>query len=395
VLLVDLAYVEFADEDPTDVVLSLPNAVAFRTLSKAYGLAGLRVGYALGPATVIGWMKAAGNPYTVSGPSVHVALRRMVEAEDEVATYVAKVRAQRDGLAALLATLGARPLRSQANFVFARDDRADWIRDGLAGLGIGVRTWPGHPELGDAVRINVPGDDAVLDRLTAGLKAVLAPEAILFDMDGVLADVSGSYRAAIVQTAAHFGADVSPDDIRAAKAKGNANNDWVLTQRLLAERGLDVPVAAVTDVFENLYQGTAVEPGLKATERLMMTREALARLAARVPLAIVTGRPRKDAWDFLDRHGLSDLFREVVVMEDGPAKPDPFPVAEAMRRLGVTAAWMIGDTPDDVRAARAAGAVPIGVTPPGEDHGRSSEVLTRAGAARVLPDLSAFEELLP
>jgi histidinol-phosphate aminotransferase len=395
VLLVDLAYVEFADVDPTDVVLSLPNAVAIRTMSKAYGLAGLRVGYALGPAEVIGWMRAAGNPYTVTGPSAAIAEARLAQGAPEVAAYVAAVRRQRGALGATLAQLGAASQASEANFVFARHPRAAWVRDALAGLGIGVRTWPDHPTLGDAVRINVPGDDAVAARLTHGLHAALAPDAVLFDLDGVLADVSQSYRAAIAATAAAFGAPVTPDEIRAEKARGDANNDWILTHRLLAARGRTVPLDAVIADFEARYQGTDGMPGLKATERLIWPADALARLAARVPLAVVTGRPRADAQAFLAQHGLLPHFRAVVVMEDGPAKPDPFPVREALRRLGVRTAWMIGDTPDDVRAARAAGVVPLGVVAPGEDPDAARATLTAAGAARVLTDPAALEELLP
>lgn len=394
VLLVDLAYVEFADEDLTDVVLSLPNAIGFRTLSKAWGLAGLRVGYAFGPATLVGWLRAAGNPYTVSGPSVHLACSRLDDGV-EVDAFLDRVKAQRDGLTALLAGLGADALRSQANFVFCRTPHAAWIRDGLAGLGIGVRTWPGHDHLGDAVRINVPGDAAVLARLTASLRTVLAPEAVLLDMDGVLADVSGSYRAAIVQTAAHFGVTVTGEMIRAAKAVGNANNDWILTRRLMADQGVDVPLDQVTAQFEARYQGTAASPGLKATERLLLDAERFAALAARYPIAVVTGRPRADAHAFLDQHGLGHLVTTVVAMEDAPAKPDPAPVQLALTRLGVTRAWMVGDTPDDQRAARAAGVVPLGVVPPGEDPTVSAPVLTAAGAARVLPDVTALLELLP
>lgn len=395
VLLVDLAYVEFADEDLTAVVRELPNAVGFRTMSKAYGLAGLRVGYAFGVPEVIGWMRAAGNPYSVSGPSIHLAMKRLVDAHDVVHAYIARVRAQRDGLADLLTRLGARPMRSQANFVFARTDQAGWIRDGLAGLGIGVRTWPGHAMLGDAVRINVPGEDAVLERLTHALTTVLAPEAVLLDMDGVIADTSSSYRESIVRTCAQLGVHITRDDVAEIKALGNANNDWVVTQRLLSQNGVDVPLDEVTRRFEDLYQGVPGTPGLKNTERLLFPRDAFEALSKRYPIAIVTGRPRKDAHEFLALHGLTDLVQAVVCMEDGPIKPDPFPVQEALRQLGLTRAWMVGDTPDDVRASRAAGVVPIGVPSPGEDPERAADTLTSSGAARVLPDITYLPELLP
>lgn len=404
-LLVDLAYVEFADEDLTDLALSLPNALVFRTLSKAWGLAGLRVGYVAGPAPAVAWLRSAGHPYTVSGPSTHLAARRLATGQGVVDDYVFRVRDQRDGLGALLAELGSSPLPSQANFVFTRDLRAPWIRDGLAGLGIGVRTWPDHPTLGDAVRISVPGEPEALDRLERGLRAVLRPEALLFDMDGVLADVSGSYRRAIVATAAAFGTSVDESEIRAAKAAGDANNDWKLTQRLLAAHGVEVPLDRVIEVFESLYLGTGDAPGFRSTERLLVDRGTLVRLKGRVRLAVVTGRPRAQALHFLETHGLTDLFEVVVAMEDGPAKPDPFPVTEALRRLGLTRAWMIGDTVDDVVAARAAGVVPVGVVAPGEEPARVASLLGRAGAARVWTNLntnspsgvgpSPLEELLP
>jgi HAD superfamily hydrolase (TIGR01509 family) len=52
-------------------------------------------------------------------------------------------------------------------------------------------------------------------------------------------------------------------------------------------------------------------------------------------LAVVTGRPRADCDKFLQTHGIATLFDACVCMEDGPPKPDPFPVARACQLLGV------------------------------------------------------------
>ncbi len=394
VVLVDLAYGEFADEDLTPLALRLPNALVFRSLSKAWGLAGLRVGYVMGPTTIVAWLRAAGQPYAVSGPSLWLAARRL-EAEDAMETFVARVREERAALTGLLATLGAAPLPSQANFVFARARDPVWIRDALAGLGVGVRAWPGHPRLADAIRVTCPGDSVAFSRLCEGLRAALAPEAILFDMDGVLADVSSSYRMAITGTAAMYGVTLTPDEIWTAKRRGNANNDWVLTRDLLRARGVDAPLQQVTDRFEALYQGTDDLPGLWANERLLVDRAWLVRLAARRPLAIVTGRPRLDCERFLRQHDLTDLFQAVVVMQDAPLKPDPAPVHLALRRLGVSRAWMLGDTPDDVRASRGAGVVPLGVVGPGESAAAARASLLSVGAARVLDRVEDVEALLP
>jgi HAD superfamily hydrolase (TIGR01548 family) len=393
-LIVDLAYTELADEDLTPAVLALPGAVAIRSLSKAWGLAGARVGYAAGPAEIIGWLRAAGHPYAVSGPSLAAARVRLQTGGDRVRAWADRVREERGVLVRLLAGLGASAAPSQANFVLGRFADASWVRDALAGLGIAVRAFPGAPGLEDALRITVPGDAGAFARLRRALETALAPQALLLDMDDTLADAGRSYRRATVETAASFGVAVTLEDITAAKAAGDANDDWKLTWRMIRERGAEATLAGVTARFEELYQGTEDRPGLRATETLLVERAVLERLAARLPLGIVTGRPRRDAEIFLEQQGIRDLFGALVTMDDGPLKPDPAPIRLALERLGVERAWMIGDTPDDVRAARAAGAVPVGVIAPTDDPGIAREAMYGAGAARVLDRAADIEEVL-
>jgi HAD superfamily hydrolase (TIGR01548 family) len=277
--------------------------------------------------------------------------------------------------------------------VLARFDDPVWVKDGLEGLGIAVRAWPGRERLENALRITLPGDEVRFRRLLEGLRAVLAPEALLLDLDGVLADVSGSHREAVRQTAARFGVTVSPEEIGAAKRRGGANNDWELTWRLVTAGGAEASLDEVTRAFEALYHGDRSRPGLRERERALIDATGLARLKRGRPLAIVTGRPRDDAWRFLRRFGLDGEVDVLVGLEDGPAKPAPDPVRLALDRLGVRRAWMVGDTVDDVRAARAAGVVPIGVLPPGDDAEATGGALTGAGAARVLEPIDGLTAL--
>lgn len=95
------------------------------------------------------------------------------------------------------------------------------------------------------------------------------PTAVLLDMDGVIAEVKRSYRAAIVQTCAALGVKVTDQMVSEEKLRGNANNDWVLSQRLLKNGGKDVPLPIVTEKFEELYQGTPERPGLRSLETLI------------------------------------------------------------------------------------------------------------------------------
>ena len=82
-------------------------------------------------------------------------------------------------------------------------------------------------------------------------------------------------------------------------------------------------------------------------------------------------------------------------MEDAPLKPDPSPVRKALEQLEAESGWFLGDTPDDMVAARRAGMLPIGVVAPGDNPDESSKSLHEAGAATVLSAAEAIEEILP
>lgn len=174
VLLVDQAYGEFADEDLTPAALALPNAIVTRTFSKAWGLAGLRVGYALGPTELIGWLRVTGNPYAVAGPSLALAAAWLERGEEYMQVFVNEIRRRRAGLLSELKRLGAAPLPSQANFVLARFDDAATVCAALAGLGIAVRAFPDRPELRDCLRITCPAESAAFERLIRALQSVLS-----------------------------------------------------------------------------------------------------------------------------------------------------------------------------------------------------------------------------
>jgi len=394
-VLLDQAYVDFTDSnnDLARVAMDHPNAVMVRTFSKAWGCAGLRVGCAVGDPRVIDWLRRVGLPFPVSTPSVKALMTALSDGPDR--ERIAMIRTQRDVLTESLRTFAIEVLPSEASFVFARFDDADFVWGSLGALGISVRRFPGRVDLEGWLRITLPGDEENFERLCRGLRTVCKPDALLFDMDGVLADVSGSYRCAIIETAAAWDVELTPADVARAKADGDSTNDWDLTRRLLAEREVEVDLEEVTERFEALYQGTENAPGLRRFESLRFERESLERLAAGFSLAVVTGRPRSDAERFLKEQGIADLFSTVVCMEDAPSKPDPAPVRLALQRLGAKTAWMVGDTPDDLRAARSASVLPIALLGVGDDPLSMQTAFENAGAAKVIHKPKDFEELLP
>jgi histidinol-phosphate aminotransferase len=174
-ILADLAYTEFADEDLTPLALTLPNVVIVRTLSKAWGLAGLRIGYALGPPDIIAWLRAAAGPYSVTGPSLAIARACLERGHHAMQASVARAKLEVSELRSLLASLGVTVAPSQGNFVLARFPDADTVRAALGLRGIAVRGFPKDPLLAGALRITVPCDAPAFTRLAAALREILAP----------------------------------------------------------------------------------------------------------------------------------------------------------------------------------------------------------------------------
>lgn len=391
--LLDLAYAEYADADLTAWARADGRTLLVRTFSKAFGLAGARVGWIAGPAAWIGLLRA-GSPFPVAGLSLALATAALHCGGAALRRHVARIRVERRALRADFRRWRIAAPPSQTNFLLARCRNAAFLHAALAAQSIAVRRFPARPGLDDALRITLPGAARPFARLRQALAIALEPQALLLDLDGVIADTGRSYDASIVATAAQFGIALTADDLAAARAEGNANDDWRLTQRLLERRGVAVPLEQVTARFEALYQGTARAPGLRRHETLAVPRRLIAALARRLPLALVTGRPRSDARRFLARFRLAPLFAAVVTREQGQ-KPSPAPVQAALRALRVERAWMAGDLPDDVAAARAAGCLALGVVPPREPFERRAALLRASGAAAVLPSLAALPELLP
>lgn len=176
VALIDLAYAEFADVDPTPALLEMNNVVMIRTLSKAFGLAGLRVGYAVCPRELAPMVRAAGGPYPVSGLSLAVA-EALVRRWDRAEAWMQEVRVQREELSEALRELGAQPLASQANFVTAEFADAAGVHAGLLEKGISVRAFGGAMER--FLRFTLSGRPEEFEELLSALRTVCRAKGVL------------------------------------------------------------------------------------------------------------------------------------------------------------------------------------------------------------------------
>jgi HAD superfamily phosphatase len=209
---------------------------------------------------------------------------------------------------------------------------------------------------------------------------------IVFDMDGVLVDVTESYRESIVQTVKHFtGVEVTREQIQDYKNQGGWNDDWKLSHHIVTEAGVDVPFDYVKEHFQKLFLG-----GLIERERWIAKPGTLERLAEQFQLAVFTGRPRVEAGITLSRFAGELVFDPIVAMEDVVAhKPDP----EGLLRID-NRAYYVGDTVDDARAARAAKLPFIGITAPSHSHYLDLVFLFQEeGAYAIVDDINYLEEV--
>ncbi|MCS6815812.1 MAG: histidinol-phosphate transaminase [Blastocatellia bacterium] len=139
-LIVDEAYVEFASETALPLLARSTNVVLLRTFSKAFGLAGMRLGYLLAPPRLSRlFAEKVQYPYPVNAFAVRLA-RLLLEAYEEVRATIETVKREREWLRRALQTLGVRAFPSQTNFVlFEVGDRANMVWRHLAEHGLRVK----------------------------------------------------------------------------------------------------------------------------------------------------------------------------------------------------------------------------------------------------------------
>jgi histidinol-phosphate aminotransferase len=167
-VVVDEAYIEFADEaSVADAVARYENLAVLRTLSKAHGLAGARIGCLIAAPELIGLLRRVMAPYALAQPAVDAALRA-TEADALEAT-LKRVAILRDARERLRARLGALPcvraiLSSQANFLCVRFDDAAAVYRQLYARGVVVRDVSHYPGLEQCLRVSIgtPEENAAL-----------------------------------------------------------------------------------------------------------------------------------------------------------------------------------------------------------------------------------------
>jgi histidinol-phosphate aminotransferase len=157
VLILDEAYADFGEDSFLTEAPSSHRLMVLRTFSKLYGLAGLRVGFAVGPAELVAELEKSRGPYKVG----QVAERAAVAALEDRSGWAERIRKEtienRERLAKELRSRGLHALPSQANFLLIPVEPANAVEvsRALQDRGVACRPFPNLQDVGDALRVTI------------------------------------------------------------------------------------------------------------------------------------------------------------------------------------------------------------------------------------------------
>ena len=214
----------------------------------------------------------------------------------------------------------------------------------------------------------------------------LAPKLVIFDVDGVLVDVHGSFHRSILDTVKHFtGRRFTYAHIQQWKRRSGYNDDWRLSTDWINSLGGKVEYAQVKRAFQKIYWGTNGTRGNVWRERWLVPLRLLERWANRAELALFTGRTRRELRHTLEQFGVAKLFSRVVTMDDVEhLKPHPEGLLRLLNGINPNEALYLGDNLDDALASKRARVPFLGVLRHGSEAHRVRAAQLRHHGARII-----------
>ncbi len=393
-VILDETYWQFAGKTFAELVEDYENLFVIHSFSKLFALAGVRIGYVITRQREL--IEKVIEPFRVSSLSVIAGLASL-ENLDYYDDVLAKLKKNRSTLVEKFQKLGFEAYDTETNFILVKaGNRAGFIKKHLFERGVLIKHYPSPGILENFLRISV-GREEDIDALFSALREILPSKVLIFDMDGVLVDVRESYRKAIKETAEYFtGDEVSYEEIQEFKNRGGLNNDWDLTHEIIKSRGVNISRDEVIEKFQELFLGENFS-GYINREKWVIDMDVLQWLFENYRLAVFTSRPKEEAFYTLKKYGADGFFDIVVSLDDvKETKPSPEGIHVILEKLGISPenAYFLGDTVDDMEAARRAGVTGIGVAPPGGNVSRYERLFKEHGAKYVIGSVNEIKEIL-
>jgi HAD superfamily phosphatase len=223
------------------------------------------------------------------------------------------------------------------------------------------------------------------------------PKILIFDVDGVLVDVRGTYWRSALETVRYLsGRRVTYADLHRWKAKPGYNDDWRMTADWVTSLGKPTTYEQARIAFNGFYWGTPERKGNVYNEKLLITPRQIATWADRYELNLFTGRNRREFSFTFDRWSAVHHFRTVITMDDVTRiKPHPEGLHKILGGRDPASALYLGDNIDDALAARDAGVPFMAIIAAGEHGYRArAAAFRKLGALALLPRATALNTWL-
>jgi HAD superfamily phosphatase len=219
-------------------------------------------------------------------------------------------------------------------------------------------------------------------------------EILIFDVDGVLVDVRGTYWRSALETVRYItGKRVTYAELHQWKSKPGFNDDWAMVSAWVSSLGHPTTYEEARSVFEKFYWGSNGKPGNVRNEKLVVTPKQIEKWARRFELNLFTGRTRQEFSFTFERWPATKHFRTIITMDDAKRKPHPEGLHRILGERDPASALYLGDNIDDALAARDARVPFMAIIAPGEHRYRQRAARFRElGALALLPratDLNA------
>jgi HAD superfamily hydrolase (TIGR01548 family) len=220
---------------------------------------------------------------------------------------------------------------------------------------------------------------------------------LIFDVDGVLVDVRGSFWGSALDTMRFLtGKRVTWSELYRWKAKPGNNDDWSMISAWATALGRPTTYEEARAAFQPFYWGTNGKPGNVRKEKILVTPGQVERWARRFELDLFTGRTRQEFSYTFDHWPATSHFRTVVTMDDVERKkPHPDGLLKILGERDPATALYVGDNIDDALAARAARVSFIAILPPrSQDYRQRAARFRELGAFTFLSSAMGLNSLL-
>ena len=367
-------------------VINTPNLVVSQTFSKAWAMAGLRLGYIVAHPQLINWMKRVRSPYSVNMSAVETALK-LLEHTASIESNCQAIIERKTGFVEAIRAKGYTVSNGGGNFFLLNfgADAATFTRY-CADRGLLVRNQSHQHLLQGFIRVST-GSEGENHQFLDMLDAWRNETALVFDLDDTLVDTSQSFDTVVAFLVRKYSQiPLGTKELAILRSEGGYNDDWDATAELLRRRNVTVEKAVIATEGQRVYLNLA-----KEVETLLLPLDLLAKLKKRYRLFLFTGRMRAE-YDPIWAEELNPYFDAVFCSDDVPnlkKKPAPDYLNHIRSVFRLQHAWYVGNSVDDMACAVQAKFSALGVT-----KTNTADQLQQAGASLCVALATDLEKVL-